>query len=182
MVGLPLAPGLAALVPVVPRNACTREQGRRLEPLGREAALARSRPGHRTGRTLSSPRLASPLSTRESAAVLRCHHTRAAQPAPFNAAAMLVPPAAPARALLRAPAPASAAQTRAPPSSGLFVAEGRGADSANLAARQDGVGLSSLLYPGPNTKRNSPMARRRLERENARRHGPVCKTQSRPTR
>lgn len=57
--------------------------------------LASPRRPRRAGRTLSSPRLASALRTREFAALPSCHHPHAAQPGLFPAAAMLAAPAAP---------------------------------------------------------------------------------------
>lgn len=81
VVGLSLAPSLAALVPVVPRDACVWKRGRKLEllELGAEGSAAPDLT-RLAGRTLSSPRLASPLLSQQCAALPKCHHTRAAQP------------------------------------------------------------------------------------------------------
>lgn len=131
------------------------------------------------GRTLSSPRLDPPLRSREVTAFLSCHHARAARPGPLPAstpAAMMGPLAAPSPAV---PAATSAARAQASRFSRRLEAGSPGARALSWAARQDGAGLSSRPDPGPAAERHSPIARRRLERENAARHGPVCKTQPR---
>ena len=95
-------------------------------------------------------------------------------------AAMMVSLAAPSPAAPgMAPGTVLGAQAQATPSSRGFRVrgpEGPGASAAGWAPKQDGAGLSSLPDPGPEAERHSPIARRRLERENAARHGPVCKT------
>lgn len=171
VVGFSLTPGLAALVPVVPRDACVWERGRKPEQPGLAAGQsARSRAPRCAGCPHAQlSKVGFPTTQSGVCSIPRCHHPRAARPA----AAMLArsQPGAP-----EAAAAISTALAHRRPLPRLPVAHGRAEHASGGRMETDGA-RSPAARPGP--QQHSPIARRWLERGSAKLHGPVSKTQPR---
>lgn len=150
VVGLSLAPGLAALVPVVPRDAYMWEQGAEALATGVRAGTSRGpdpAPGgpHAQLSKVGFPTAHSGVCSITKVSSSTCGPDRALSRGSHVGGARSTKPLQP----LQPPQQASAARTRAPPSSGMRRGQGSGRPNSRLGCEAGWHWIELIPLPRP---------------------------------